>query len=144
MRNFLIGIVIFFTVMILADIIFGKIMFYAESQSSSKNYHCMYAADEDILILGSSFAVRNIVPSIIEDSLGISCYNAGEAGNGALVAWARYNMFINNHMPKLIIYTLTPGYDYIKSDDYSKYLNTLKPYYRKEKSITNMYDNLMN
>lgn len=130
--------------MILADIIFGKIMFYAESQSSSKNYHCMYAADEDILILGSSFAVRNIVPSIIEDSLGISCYNAGEAGNGALVAWARYNMFINNHMPKLIIYTLTPGYDYIKSDDYSKYLNTLKPYYRKEKSITNMYDNLMN
>ena len=75
--------------MILADIIFGKIMFYAESQSSSKNYHCMYAADEDILILGSSFAVRNIVPSIIEDSLGISCYNAGSRSSRGRAGRAR-------------------------------------------------------
>lgn len=129
--------------MIVLDFIFGKFMFYAESQSCSKNYHCMYEADEDILILGSSFAERNIVPSVIEDSLGISCYNAGEAGNGSLVAWARYNMFVKNHIPKLIIYTLTPGYDYEKSDDYSKYLNTVKPYYGREESVVNMYDDLM-
>lgn len=129
--------------MIAADFIFGKVMFYAESQSSSKNYHCMYEADEDILILGSSYAVRNIVPSVIEDSLGISCYNAGEAGNGSMVAWTRYNMFIKNHTPQLIIYTLTPGYDYVKSDDYSKYLNIVKPYYGQEKTVANMYDDLM-
>lgn len=129
--------------MIAADFIFGKAMFYAESQSSSKNYHCMYEAYEDILVLGSSYAVRNIVPSVIEDSLGVSCYNAGEAGNGSIVAWARYNMFIKNHTPKLIIYTLTPGYDYVKSDDYSKYLNIVKPYYGHEESVVNMYDDLM-
>jgi len=128
--------------MIAADFIFGKVMFYAESQSSSKNYHCMYEADEDILILGSSYAVR--VPSVIEDSLGISCYNAGEAGNGSMVAWARYNMFIKNHTPKLIIYTLTPGYDYVKSDDYSKYLNIVKPYYGHEESVASMYSDVMN
>lgn len=130
--------------MIAADFIYGKVMFYAESQSSSKNYHCMYEADEDILILGSSYAVRNIVPSVIEDSLGISCYNAGEAGNGSMVAWARYNMFIKNHTPKLIIYTLTPGYDYVKSDDYSKYLNIVKPYYGHEESVVSMYSDVMN
>ena len=143
MKKFLIGIACFFVVMVVADFIFGKVMFYAESQSSSKNYHCMYEADEDILILGSSYAVRNIVPSVIEDSLGISCYNAGEAGNGSIVAWARYNMFIKNHTPKLIVYTLTPGYDYVKSDDYSKYLNIVKPYYEREDAVANMYDDLM-
>lgn len=143
MKKFLIRITIFFAVMIAADFIFGKVMFYAESQSSSKNYHCMYEADEDILILGSSFAVRNIVPSVIEDSLGISCYNAGEAGNGAMVAWARYNMFIKNHTPKLLVYTLTPGFDYVKSDDYSKYLNSVKPYYGHEESVTSMYKDVM-
>ncbi len=143
MKKFLIGITIFFVVIIVADTSFGKVMVYAESQSSSKNYHCMYEADEDILVLGSSFAVRNIVPSLIEDSLGLSCYNAGEAGNGALVAWARYNMFIKNHTPQLIIYTLTPSFDYVKSDEYSKYLNTLKPYYGKDESVTELYANLM-
>lgn len=143
MKKFLIRITIFFAVMIAADFIFGKVMFYTESQSSSKNYHCMYEADEDILILGSSYAVRNIVPSVIEDSLGMSCYNAGEAGNGALVAWARYNMFKRIHMPKLVIYTLTPGFDYIKSDAYPKYLNAVKPYYGKEESVDAMYNNLV-
>ena len=144
MKKFIVCVTLFFAVMIVADFIFGKVMFYAESQSSSKNYHCMYEASEDILILGSSFAVRNIVPSVIEDSLGISCYNAGEAGNGCMVAWARYNMFIKNHTPKLIVYTLTPGFDYVKSDDYSKYLNTVKPYYGEEESVTSMYNDVMN
>lgn len=127
----------------MADFVFGKVMYYAESQSSSKNNHCMYEADEDILILGSSYAVRNIVPSVIEDSLGLSCYNAGEAGNGSMVAWARYNMFIKNHTPKLIIYTLTPEYDYVKSDDYSKYLNEVKSYYGMDECIDEMYSNVM-
>ena len=144
MKRFLIRVAIFFAVVIVADFIFGKVMFYAEKHSSSKNYHCMYEADEDILILGSSYAVRDIVPSIIEDSLGISCYNAGEAGNGSIVAWARYNMYIKQHTPKLIIYTLTPEYDYIKSDDYSKYLNTIKTYYGHEESIAKIYNDLMN
>ena len=143
MKKFLIGVAIFFAIMIVADMIFGKVMAYAESQSSSKNYHCMYEADEDILILGSSYAVRDLVPSVIEDSLGLSCYNAGEAGNGAIVAWARYNMFVKNHKPRLIIYTLTPEYDYVKSDEYSKYLNIVKPYYGKEESIAEMYSTLM-
>lgn len=143
MRKFLIRIVAFFAIIVIADVVFGKVMFYAESQSSSKNYHCMYKADEDILILGSSYAVRDIVPSVIEDSLGLSCYNAGEAGNGAIVAWARYNMFLKNHTPRLIIYTLTPEYDYVKSDAYSKYLNIVKPYYGKEDSIAEMYSVLM-
>lgn len=144
MNKFLIKIAIFFSVMIIADFIFGKLMYYIESQSSSKNYHCMYEADEDVLILGSSYAVRNIVPSVIEDSLRVTCYNAGEAGNGIIAAWARYNMFIKQHRPKLIIYTLTPNFDYIKSDEYSKYLNSVKPYYGKDESVVKMYEDLMN
>lgn len=143
MKKFLIGVAVFFVVMIVADVIFGKVMVYAESQSSSKNYHCMYEADEDILILGSSYAVRNIVPTVLEDSLGLSCYNAGEAGNGAMVAWVRYNMFIKKHTPKLIIYTLTPGYDYVDSDEYSKYLNIVKPYYGREETVNDMFATLM-
>ena len=143
MKKFLCRIAIFFVVIVTIDFIFGKVMFYVESQSSSKNFHCMYRAKEDILVLGSSFAARSIVPSVIKDSLGLSCYNAGEPGNGVLAAWARYNMFVNNHVPKLILYTLTPAFDYVKQEEYSKYLNTVKPYYGKENSVTDMYNNLM-
>ena len=65
MKKFFVNIIIFLVLILSIDLVFGKIMFYAESKSGRKKYHCMFEADEDILVLGSSYAVRNIVSSII-------------------------------------------------------------------------------
>lgn len=44
-----------------------------------QNY-CLNESNDDILILGSSEAAHNYVSSVFEDSLGMTCFNAGSDG----------------------------------------------------------------
>lgn len=82
----------------------------------------------DILILGSSRAARHYVPSILEDSLGLSCYNAGEPGCGIIPAYVRYKLVARRQPPKLLIYEVSPYFDYQVDKDYSKYLGEIRQY----------------
>lgn len=136
MKKFLLKVISFFLIIIIIDIlsgiVYGKLRKLARSGIT---YNYEYIADScanDILILGSSKAARHYNPQIIGDSLNMSCYNCGEPGCGIITALARYRMIKCRHMPKMIIYELTPGYDYFDTDDYSKYLLSLKPYANKE------------
>lgn len=143
MKNFLIIILSFLLVVVGLDIVFGKMNMMLEAKAHTSNYHCMYEASEDVLILGSSYAVREVVPQVMTEKTGLSCYNAGEAGNGALCAWIRYNMFVRNHVPKVILYALTPGFDYVEmGSTYNEYLKSFRAYYDVEPSVKEMYDDL--
>ena len=87
MKKILLWVVLFFITVAIVDYGFGRAMESLERKSESSNYHCMYKATEDVLVLGSSFAVRNIVPQVIEDCLGLTCFNADEPGVGIVCAW---------------------------------------------------------
>lgn len=140
MKKFLIIVLSFLLVVVGLDIVFGKMNMMLEAKAHTSNYHCMYEASEDILILGSSYAVREIVPQVMTETTGLSCYNAGEAGNGALCAWIRYNMFVRNHEPKVILYALTPGFDYVEmGSTYNEYLKSFRSYYEIEPAVKEMY-----
>lgn len=141
MKKFLTYIIVSLVVLIAADLAFGKLNMLLEAKVDTRNYHCTYSATEDILILGSSYGVKEIVPQTVSDQTGLTCYNAAEPGNGAICAWIRYNMFIRNHTPKIILYALTPGYDYVHiGDDYNEYLKSFRGYYGKEPAIKEMYE----
>lgn len=143
MKKFIQYTILFVAAVALLDVAFGYANRAWERRAHTANYHCCYEADEDILILGSSYAVREIIPAILTDSLGLSCYNAGEAGNGALCAWVRYNMFLRHHTPRLILYALTPGYDYVRTGkDYTEYLKSFKSYYGIEPTVNDIYRHL--
>lgn len=143
MKKFLIIVLSFLLVVVGLDIVFGKLNMMLEANTHTSNYHCMYKASEDILILGSSYAVREVIPQIMTEKTGLSCYNAGEAGNGALCAWIRYNMFVRNHVPKIILYALTPGLDYVEiGTTYNEYLKSFRAYYNVEPSVKEMYDDI--
>ena len=104
--------------------------------------NCEYIAKlskDDVIILGSSRATHHYIPQIIEDSLGMSCYNCGEEGNGVVLAYGRLRMLTNRYKPKLIIYEIHPGYDYGVGDPNSKYLGYLRPYYN-ESGIKAIFD----
>lgn len=143
MKKFICYAILFVAAVALLDIAFGYANRAMERRAHTANYHCCYEATEDILILGSSYAVREVIPSVLTDSLGLSCYNAGEAGNGALCAWVRYNMFLRRHTPKFILYALTPGYDYVQTGkDYTEYLKSFKAYYGIEPTVNDIYRNM--
>lgn len=119
----------------------GFLRSHAKGGVTQHNYYIAEECMDDIIILGSSRAKFHYIPSIITDSLGMSCYNCGEGGDGAILAFARLGMLTERYTPKLVIYEVSPVYDYIAGvDDGTRHSFYLKPYYYKE-SAHKMIDN---
>lgn len=146
MKKYLLKIVLFFALAAMMDVAFGYVFKYLRSHAKSGvTEKCEYIANrskDDIIILGSSRAVHHYVPQVIEDSLGMSCYNCGQEGNGVVLAYGRFKMLTSRYKPKLIIYEVTPDFDYGNIDPNSKYLSYLRPYYDKSeiKNIISVFD----
>ena len=124
-------------------LVFSSLRSHAKGGSTANCESIANRVTDDIIILGSSRATHHYVPQIIEDSLGVSCYNCGEEGNGIVLAYGRFKMLVSRFKPKLIIYEMTPGYDFGTSEPNTKYLGYLRPYYDKEgiKQIFDVFDN---
>ena len=140
MKKYIIRIITFFIAITVLDILFGFTCQYMNDHSKgggikSRHYVCK-ESNEDVLVFGSSRAKHHYVPDIIEDSLGMTCYNTGEDGNGIILCYGFLKMITQRYTPKLIIYDVT-GFD-MYDDDNMKYLDLLKPYYY-EKGIDSIF-----
>lgn len=73
-----------------------------------QNYVLNESAD-DIIILGSSRASHHYIPSILTDSLGLSCFNAGSDGMCIYYHYGLLSAMIERgHKPKMVIYEVMP------------------------------------
>ncbi len=131
MKKYLIKIILFFVAVVVVDILFGVACQYMNDHSKGggvkSRYYVCKESTEDVLVFGSSRAKHHYVPDIIEDSLGMTCYNTGEDGNGIILCYGFLKMITARYSPKLIIYDVT-GFD-MYEDDNMKYLDLMKPYY---------------
>lgn len=131
MKLFLIKISLFFVAITVVDVFFGIACQYMNVNSKGggikSRYYVCKESNEDVLIFGSSRAKHHYVPEVLEDSLGMTCYNTGEDGNGIILSYGYLKMITERYSPKLIIYDVS-GFD-IYIDDNMKYLDLLKPYY---------------
>lgn len=132
MKKFLLKVALFFLLVAVLDVIcgwgFDILRSKARGGQTHKNEYIANECVDDILILGSSKADHHYVPSVFEDSSGLTCYNAGEMGCGIIPAYVRYKMVSERKKPKLVIYEVTPGYDYLVDDGYSSYLGVIRQY----------------
>lgn len=131
MKKFLIKIFLFFIAITILDFLFGIACQYMNSHSKgggvkSRFYVCK-ESKEDVLVFGSSRAKHHYVPNVIEDSLGLTCYNTGEDGNGIIYCYGVLKMITQRYKPKMIIYDVSE-FD-VRKDDNTKYLDLLKAYY---------------
>lgn len=131
MKKYIIRILLFFLLVAVLDVIFGFACQYMNDHSKgggikSRYYVCKESKD-DILVFGSSRAKHHYVPDVIENALGMTCYNVGEDGNGIIMSYGFLKMITQRYSPKLIIYDVT-GYD-MYQDDNVKYLDMIKPFY---------------
>lgn len=133
MKKFITNLLLFIFLVVALDFLCGGIasylMSHAKGGSTQNNYYIANKMESNVLIMGSSRATHHYVPSVIEDSTGLSCYNCGEEGNGSILAYGRFKQATDRYNPRVIIYEVTPEYDYFKDADNSKYLKYLKPYY---------------
>ena len=128
----------FFSALLLAfDFGMGKVFdmlrVNAKNGSTYQNEYIANECSPEILILGASTASHHYDPDVITDALGLSCYNAGKEGCGILLEYARFSMITERKNTKIVIYDVTPQYDYLVEtpENYSKYTGQLKPYYNK-------------
>ena len=141
LRKFYRNLLLFALVMVMVDLLFGLACQYMNAHSrgggvKSRYYVCKESFD-DVLVFGSSRANHHYVPDIIEDSLGLKCYNTGVDGNGIIYCYGLLKMITERYSPKLIIYEVTEYFDIYKNDN-MKYLDLLKPYYF-EKGIDSIF-----
>jgi hypothetical protein len=134
MKKFLIKIIILFAIIVFLDNIFGIAMNYVVNHiqvggQGRDNYICNMA-NEDILIFGSSRAVHHYNATMLEDSLGLSCYNCGDDGNGIILSYGRLTMAKERYQPKIIIQDVSTSFDLLKNDNH-KYLGWLKARYER-------------
>ena len=133
MKRFLVRIAIFFALLFVIDRIVGYTISYM-SRNSKGGYvnHHNYITDktsEDILIFGSSRAIHHYNPQLITDSLGLSCYNCGQDGNGIILFYGWWQLIKERYKPKAIIYDITNSYDLLSGEANNKYLGWLKESY---------------
>lgn len=144
MKKFLLKTSLFLILLITFDFFWGYSFDYIERNitiggTGRNNYICNQVQD-DIIILGSSRAENHYNAQMITDSLGISCYNCGQTGCGITLNYGRLLLILERHKPKMIIYEITPEYDYLMGNDTHKSLTLLKNYCRRPGIDSIFYD----
>lgn len=137
MKKFLLYITLFFATVCVVDVSYGKFCDYMNSHAkggATKQRHDVREEKQyDVLILGSSRAHHHYVSQVLEDTLSMTCFNAGEDGNGIILMYGIYNMIRERYLPKYIIYDVEPAFDIYKYDkdaNRTRYLALQKPYYK--------------
>ena len=135
MKVIFIKLFILIFIIFICDEIFGIFMNYVinhiEVGGQAKDNYICNVAKEDIMIFGSSRAARHYNSQLLEDSLGMTCYNCGEDGNGIILAYGRLKMVNERKKPKIIIVDILPKFDVFKNDNH-RYLGWLKPHYNRD------------
>lgn len=130
MKKFLIRIAIFFAIVTEVDFSIGKVFHYLQAHAGGRTgaeYYVCEKATEDIIIMGSSRASHHYVPEIISEELGMSCFNAGQDGNGIILQYGRWKLLSERTAPKVIIYDVNPAFDLCINDNMT-YVDRLKPF----------------
>lgn len=86
-------------------------MMYRTSRSGpyNKQRYCLNESKEELLILGSSRASHHYVSQILEDSLGMSCFNAGSDGMCIYYSYSVLSSRIKRRfIPKVVLLEVMP------------------------------------
>lgn len=94
----------------LSGVVGGKVVMNMPETSSyiSKTTYSLLKKKADIIILGASKAKHGYNPFLLEDSLGLDCYNAAEDGCDMMYYDMTLSGFLSRCNPKLVIIDMAP------------------------------------
>jgi hypothetical protein len=135
MKKFLIKTVVFVLLLVAVDAAIGLAYGYVGSHpkggDTARHNYINYGTTEDVLLFGSSRCMHHYDPRILEDSLQCSVYNCGTDGNGCLLFFIQLSNILDRYHPKMIVYDVMPGFDYIEGEDNTKFLGWARRFYGK-------------
>lgn len=115
---------------------------YSKSQSTDtyKVNECVRNTKAEVLFMGSSRCHHDYVPSILQDSLGMSVFNCGLWGmRNIYYQWGMLNLILDRYTPKMICYEVHP-ID-ILATPYSgkERINSLSPFIGQNDVVDSMF-----
>jgi len=130
--------ILFLSICFTLDLTIGKILqhFYFTSKTGV-NFETRYSMDStnaDIIILGSSRASHHYIPQLIQDSIGMSCYNTGRDGNYLFYSYSIFKSITKRYTPKIIVLDINPD-ELGFNQKYYDGLSTLLPYYKTKPEL---------
>jgi hypothetical protein len=130
---------VFVFLVLIFDLLVGAILkHYYLKQLTGQSHSLTYSLNEcksDIVIFGASTAQHHYIAQLIEDSLKLTCYNAGlDGGHSILLQYAQIKLLTKRYSPKYIILDLRLERFASTQKDYEK-LSILLPYYLEFKEI---------
>lgn len=144
MKKFLFKLFLFALIIVAIDISYGAVCHYIRSNVKAGMTHmdmqAAYETKADVLVFGSSRARRHYDTRILADSLDMTVFNCGYNSMGIHFFYPRLSQIIERYNPKVIIYDITPLYDYQKSDDAKVTINNLKPFFHHKAAADQIYD----
>lgn len=131
MKKFVSFFIAISVLLVFLDILFGYAAdVYHKEYGLQGDYqpieYVMKKCKDDVLLLGSSVVLNSLMPSVIEDSLGLTCYNAGANLQTMPYFHTILNCVLQRYTPKMVIIGLRP--DELSGDDMGRY-HLLVPYY---------------
>lgn len=95
---------------LLVGVISDKVVMNMPETSAyiSKTTHSLLKKKADIIVLGASKAKHGYNPFMLEDSMGLSCYNAAEDGCDMMYYDMMLSGFLSRCNPKIVIIDMAP------------------------------------
>ena len=89
----------------------------------------------DVVVFGSSRALRHYVPNVISQETGLSVFNAGQNGQYLLYSYALEQLLLDEYKPKLIVLDILPSFIFQTEnpDEEFERLSTLSPFIKNTK-----------
>jgi hypothetical protein len=132
-RKALIVLTAVIAVVALIDVLFGCLINAFLSNHHlpgdyTKIEYLLKNSDEEMIIIGSSTAINAYIPQMIEDSLGITCFNGGCNSQNMPFFQSMVEGVLNRYTPKYIVLSMRRNE---LATNYKGRLNLLNPYYHK-------------
>jgi hypothetical protein len=119
---------------VLAGKLFQQFFYKLKSGESAQTTYAVTKANEQCVIFGSSRAVHHYIPSVVEDTFALSCYNAGKDGQGILYQYAVLKSMLSRTTPRVIILDVDAD-EFVENEAGYGRLSALLPYYYYQKEV---------
>lgn len=146
MKKLLIFLSCTLAIVIISDLVFGVCFTnYVKTHDLPGRFQpldkLIRQTDAEILLIGNSVIKDAIDPSIVEDSVGLSCYNGGIDGQNLEFFETIIDCVLQRHIPKMIVLGFRP--EEVGENVGNGIFDVLRPYYHTGyKNIDQHFDNM--
>ncbi|QDH80107.1 hypothetical protein FKX85_14115 [Echinicola soli] len=143
-KNMAIIIASFLIVDVLAGMILDATLKNSPDGRFYKIDYTLNECNEDIIIYGSSRGESNYCPQVFEDSLGLTCWNAGRGGQSLPFMYAMNKAITQRHAPKIAIINIEGLFLENREDQvpfFDRAAGLLRPFYTEHPAIRSVVDN---